>query len=435
MPTKVVIMGLGPIGAGVARQLLSRRNFKIVAAVDIDPAKAGKDLADVLGLAKKTGVKVMADAAAAIRKAKPQVAVLCTSSSLKRVWPQLEAVLKLKVPIVSTTEELSYPWFSNRALARDRRRGEEGEGRGGRHRRQPRLRDGRAADHAHGDLRARGLAACRRIQDARIRRLPFQQKIGSGLTPEQFADKVKDLSVRHVGLTESVAMLADALGWKLDRVTDEIQPKIAQAPVESQFLKVAAGRVCGIVQDGVGYVSGEPRIVLHMEAYLGAPETYDRVGSRARRGSTSRPTAATTATWRPRRSRSTPSRGCSRRRPGCTRCAASRCRPSPGSRRRDAAARLPEGDGRGFARLERRGLRTRGGRDSRPPPPPRSGRGASSRATAWAWWRPRPPTSARSTSRSPRTWRARSGSSPASAPTCATATATWPAATRIAPPT
>jgi 4-hydroxy-tetrahydrodipicolinate reductase len=116
-----------------------------------------------------------------------------------------------------------------------------------------------------------------RIQDARIRRLPFQQKIGSGLTPEQFAEKVKDLSVRHVGLTESVAMIADALGWKLDRVTDEIQPRIAREPVESQFLKVPAGRVCGIVQDGVGYVAGEPRVALHMEAYLGAPETYDRV--------------------------------------------------------------------------------------------------------------------------------------------------------------
>src|SRR3990170_4686209 len=278
MPTKVMIMGLGPIGAGDARQLLSRSNFKIVAAVDIDPAKAGKDLGEVLGLAKKSGVKVVADAIAAIRKAKPQVAVLCTSSSLKRVWPQLESVLKLKVPIVSTTEELSYPWFSNRVLARKidaaaKKAKVAVVGTG--------VNPGFAMDALPITL----TAICERvhslrvdrIQDARIRRLPFQQKIGSGLTPEQFAEKVKDLSVRHVGLTESVAMLADALGWKLDRITDEIQPKIAQAPVESQFLKVAAGRVCGIVQDGIGYVSGEPRIALHMEAYLGAPETYDRV--------------------------------------------------------------------------------------------------------------------------------------------------------------
>jgi hypothetical protein len=278
MPTKVMIMGLGPIGAGVARQLAARKNFKIVSAVDIDPAKAGKDLGAVVGLGKRTGIKVGTDPAAAIRKTRPQVAVLCTSSALKKVWPQVEAVLKLKVPIVSTTEELSYPWFSNRALAtkidaaaRKAKVAVVGTG----------VNPGFAMDALPLTL----TAICERvdsvrvdrIQDARIRRLPFQQKIGSGLTPEQFAEKVKAFTVRHVGLTESVAMIADGLGWKLDRITDEIQPRIAEAPVESEFLKVEAGKVCGIVQDGVGYVNGKPVITLHMEAYLGAPETYDSV--------------------------------------------------------------------------------------------------------------------------------------------------------------
>jgi len=278
MPTKVMIMGLGPIGAGVARQLAARKNFKIVSAVDIDPAKAGKDLGAVVGLGKRTGIKVGTDPAAAIRKTRPQVAVLCTSSALKKVWPQVEAVLKLKVPIVSTTEELSYPWFSNRALARKidaaaKKAKVAVVGTG--------VNPGFAMDALPLTL----TAICERvdsvrvdrIQDARIRRLPFQQKIGSGLTPEQFAEKVKAFTVRHVGLTESVAMIADGLGWKLDRITDEIQPRIAGAPVESQFLKVEAGRVCGVVQDGVGYVKGTPVITLHMEAYLGAPETYDSV--------------------------------------------------------------------------------------------------------------------------------------------------------------
>jgi 4-hydroxy-tetrahydrodipicolinate reductase len=278
MPTRVMIVGLGPIGAGVARQLAARKNFKIVSAVDIDPAKVGRDLGAVIGLEKKAGIEVGADPVAAIRKTKPQVAVLCTSSALKKVWPQVEAVLRLKVPIVSTTEELAYPWFSNRALAR---------------------RIDAAAKKAKVAVVGTGVnpgfamdalpltltAICERvdsvrvdrIQDARIRRLPFQQKIGSGLTAEEFADKVKALTVRHVGLTESVAMIADGLGWKLDRITDEIQPRIAEAPVESQFLRVEAGKVCGIIQDGVGFANGKPVIELHMEAYLGAPETYDSV--------------------------------------------------------------------------------------------------------------------------------------------------------------
>jgi hypothetical protein len=116
-----------------------------------------------------------------------------------------------------------------------------------------------------------------RIQDARIRRLPFQQKIGAGLTREQFDARVMAGTVRHVGLTESIAMIASALNWKLDRVTDDIAPKMAETPVGSEFLEVEAGQVCGIVQDGTGYVGGEPLIRLHMEAYLGAPESYDAV--------------------------------------------------------------------------------------------------------------------------------------------------------------
>jgi 4-hydroxy-tetrahydrodipicolinate reductase len=116
-----------------------------------------------------------------------------------------------------------------------------------------------------------------RVQDARVRRLPFQQKIGSGLTTVQFQKKVDDQTVRHVGLAESVTMIADALGWKLDKITDEIQPKIADKTVESEFLAVDPGYVCGIVQDGIGWRDDKPIIVLHMEAYLGAPESFDSV--------------------------------------------------------------------------------------------------------------------------------------------------------------
>jgi 4-hydroxy-tetrahydrodipicolinate reductase len=273
-----MLMGLGPIGAGVARQLMARRNFKLVAAVDIDPAKVGKDLADVVDLPKRSRVKVGPDPVAAIRKTKPQVAVLCTSSSLKKVWPQIETVLKRRVPIVSTTEELSYPYLSNRALARKidaaaKKAKVAVVGTG--------VNPGFAMDALPIALTAvcERVDAVRveRVQDARIRRLPFQKKIGSGLSVEEFGERVKAGTVRHVGLAESVAMIGDALGWKLERVTDEIQPMIAKGPVESRFLKVAAGQVCGITQDGVGYRDGKPAITLHMEAYLGAPESYDSV--------------------------------------------------------------------------------------------------------------------------------------------------------------
>jgi 4-hydroxy-tetrahydrodipicolinate reductase len=182
------------------------------------------------------------------------------------------------VPVVSTTEELSYPWYSQAALAR---------------------KVDAAAKKAKVAVLGTGVnpgftmdalpimlsVVCERvesvlvnrIQDASIRRLPFQQKIGAGLTPMQFQERVDGGTVRHVGLTESITMIAAAFGWKLDKVTDVIGPKVADHKVTSQFLTVEQGQVCGIIQEGTGFVGGKPLIRLHMEAYLGAPESYDSV--------------------------------------------------------------------------------------------------------------------------------------------------------------
>src|SRR4051794_9515377 len=106
---RVAHVGLGPVGVAIVRQVVARPGLKSVGAVDIDPAKVGEDLGLVAGLPKRLGVKVSRDAASALKHAKPDVVVLCTSSSLKQVMPQIETILKYKAPIVSTTEELSYP--------------------------------------------------------------------------------------------------------------------------------------------------------------------------------------------------------------------------------------------------------------------------------------------------------------------------------------
>src|SRR5262249_1051673 len=88
LPIRVIHIGLGPIGAGVVRQVANRKGFLIVGAVDIDPAKAGKDLGDVCSVGRKLKVKVADDITKAIKATRPDVAVLCTSSSLKKVVPE-----------------------------------------------------------------------------------------------------------------------------------------------------------------------------------------------------------------------------------------------------------------------------------------------------------------------------------------------------------
>jgi 4-hydroxy-tetrahydrodipicolinate reductase len=275
---RVLHFGLGPIGAAIARQAVAREGFEVVGAVDSDPAKGGQDLARVAGMRRRTGVTVRPDLPQALKDARPDVVVHCTSSSLRTVTPQLAAILAARIPVVSTTEELSYPWHANRRLARE-------VDAAARKARVAVLATGVNPGFAMDALPIMITAVCERveritvnrIQDARIRRLPFQQKIGAGLTRAQFAQKVAEGTVRHVGLRESIAMIGDAMGWRIDRIDDDIRPKVARQRVVSDYLQVEAGRVCGIIQDGVGYRRGEPMIRLHMEAYLGAPDSYDEV--------------------------------------------------------------------------------------------------------------------------------------------------------------
>jgi hypothetical protein len=278
MSIRVLHIGLGPIGAAVVGQVATRPGFKAVGAIDIDAVKLGRDLGEVVGLGRKLRVKVSDDLRAVVKATRPDVAVLCTSSSLKKVWPQIEAVLRLKLPIVSTTEELAYPWWNQKALskridaaARKAKVAVVGTG----------VNPGFTMDALPitltGVCQDVTAITVNRIQDARSRRLPFQQKIGCGLTTQEFQTRVDAGTVRHVGLTESIAMIAGAMGWKLDKVTDQIKPVVSKEGISSPHLTVQPGLVCGLIQDGAGYVGGKPIITLHMEAYLGAPESYDSV--------------------------------------------------------------------------------------------------------------------------------------------------------------
>lgn len=278
MIIRVLLVGLGPIGAAVGRQLLERRGFRIVGGVDVDAVKVGRDVGDVIEAGRLLRIKVSADIGRAIRATDPDVAVICTSSSLRAVMPQFEQVLTRRVPIVTTTEEAAYPTRQNRPLAK---------------RLDSAAREAKVAVLGTGvnpgftmdALPIMLTAACQRVhrvevqrvQDARIRRLPFQQKIGAGLTSQQFRTRVAEGLVRHVGFAESIQMIADSLGWRLEQITEDVQPRLASEAVHSAELKVARGQVCGLIQEGIGYVGGEARITLRLEAYLGAPDSYDSV--------------------------------------------------------------------------------------------------------------------------------------------------------------
>lgn len=275
MSIRVAHIGLGPIGIAVAAQIAARSGMESVLALDLSPAKQGVSLGEILGGAS-SGPKVRPDMETALRELKPEVAILCTGSSLPGVWPQIETILRAGVPVVSTTEELAFPSGPNQSLAPklDDLAKECGVGIVG-----TGVNPGFVMDTLpillSGACERVDWVRVERIQDASARRLPFQQKIGAGLSLEEWQKRADAGTVRHVGLRESISMIAYALGWELERISDEISPVIAQNAVSSAHLSVAAGQVCGLKQIGTGFVGGQALIQLHMEAYLGAPKSYE----------------------------------------------------------------------------------------------------------------------------------------------------------------
>jgi 4-hydroxy-tetrahydrodipicolinate reductase len=275
---RVVHYGLGPIGIGVAKMIAKRSDMRIVGAIDIDPNKVGKDFGDLLGDGQKLGVTVTSDAQSVLDKDKADIVVLTTASALKKIKGQIAQVAAAGLPIVSTCEELSYPPAHNADIVDEldalaKRHGIAIYGTG--------VNPGFTMDALPLMLTAPCAEVKRirvvRMQDASVRRLPFQQKIGAGNTRAEFQKKVDDGSVRHVGLRESITMIAGAFGWTLSDYQEVIEPVMAAQDVATPFLTVKAGSVAGVNQVGRGFVNGEERITLELVAYVGAPESHDTV--------------------------------------------------------------------------------------------------------------------------------------------------------------
>lgn len=274
---KVVQMGLGPIGNKATIYLAERAQFQIMGAVDLDPAKVGQDVGVLAGLAP-LGVKVTADLDSVLKSADIDVVLLTTASSLVKVEKQLAAILPYGVNVVSSCEELSYPWQTYPELA---------------------AKIDSLAKTYNASVLSTGVnpgflmdflpiamtGVCRnvnkitieRFQDATFRRIPFQKKIGAGLTLEVFHNKIADGTLRHVGLTESIHMIAARLGWKLDKTEDNITPIIASHDVNTEHLQIKAGMALGVQQIGRGLCGEKELIRLAFRAAIGEPETHDRI--------------------------------------------------------------------------------------------------------------------------------------------------------------
>ena len=275
---KVVHVGLGPIGQGIARMVLETEGLQVVGATDMAPDQDGRDLGAVLALGRKVRVKVDGNAEKFAKKARADVAVLCTSSSLKALRPQVLALVGSGMNVVSTCEELAYPSPATAAVFRE-------IDAAAKRKKVSVLATGVNPGFAMDALALVLTAPCshvRRISvsrcvDAATRRLPLQRKVGAGLNLNQFRRAMTEGSVRHVGLRESVYMIADALGWKLDRVDETLEAAIAPRDLDTEYLRIPAGGVAGIKQHARGFRGEDGVISLDLQMYVGADSPRDHV--------------------------------------------------------------------------------------------------------------------------------------------------------------
>jgi hypothetical protein len=275
---RVIQYGIGPIGASIVRLMRQKNSLEIVGAIDTDAKKVGRDLGEVVGASDAPwGILVSADAASVL--AKPaDVVVHSTSSYLTSVMDQLLACLGAGLCIVSTCEELAYPFRKHPQLSKtlDEAAKEEGVallGTG--------VNPGFVMDKLPLTLSAVSQwvdwVSAVRIVDASKRRLPLQKKIGAGMTPDEFRAQVAAGVIKHHGLPESIAMVADGLGFSLDDISETIEPMIAEEVIKTEFLEVEPGQVAGVHQMGRGTAAGQEKIFMELKMYVGAKNPADTV--------------------------------------------------------------------------------------------------------------------------------------------------------------
>ena len=273
---RIIHYGIGAIGAEVVRLCLNRPEIEIVGAIDAHPSKAGLDLGEAANAGRTLGITVAYEAEPLLKDVYADVVVHSTSSALTTVYPQLMSIVSAEKSVISSCEELAFPWTRYPEISRklDRRARETGVrllGTG--------VNPGFVMDFLPLVL----ATACQQVRSIRIervvdvgtRRMNLQRKVGVGLSVEGFQSGANDGTIGHVGLRESLLMIADTMGWRLDDVAETLEPVIAQGHHKTEYFSVERGYVRGLRQSVRGLSAGREVVRLDLEMSLGVDDPRD----------------------------------------------------------------------------------------------------------------------------------------------------------------
>jgi len=262
----VAIVGLGPIGLEAARAVHADPGMTLAGLVDISPDLQGDKPID--GGPEVTGELPACD-----------VAVACTTSDFPAMLPLIEQACRQKTHVVSSCEEMLWPWYRHKDAADAAQREAEAAGvallgTG--------VNPGFVLDYlpvvlSSMVLEVAGVKAIRRV-NAGTRRRPLQAKVGATMTVDAFNERKAAGTIGHRGMAESVALLAAGLGRDIPAgaVEETLDPVVAEQAIESALGTIQPGQVAGI--HNVGRWTGEGlAIELDLIMSVGWPDPHDSV--------------------------------------------------------------------------------------------------------------------------------------------------------------
>ncbi|MGD8932540.1 MAG: 2,4-diaminopentanoate dehydrogenase [Chromatiales bacterium] len=280
---RVLLLGTGQMGSGIARLALKKTGLQLVGAFARRAGRSGKDLGPLIGLEKQLGILVQHELSAVIEQTRPQIAIQATCSRLRDAREEIQTLLRQGVNVISIAEELAYPASASAAIADELRNLALAQ---------------RVALLGTGvnpgfvlDLLVIALtgvcAEVNSIQASRVNDLaPYGPTVldsqGVGLTPSAFARGLEaGTVVGHFGFAQSIAMIGHALGWEIERVEQTRRPIISQVRRTTPFVTVEPGQVAGCHHRAVAFRQDRPVITLdhpqQIQPQLEGIATGDRI--------------------------------------------------------------------------------------------------------------------------------------------------------------
>ncbi len=259
---QIAIWGFGAMGAGMAKMLSKKTGADIAAVCDLHPERVGKSIGEILNIERWTDVIIENDIEKALEGKSIDLCLLATDSFTKGAFKKLKTIMEKGINVITTAEEMAYPKAQEPHLAQEidaiaKANGVTVLGTG--------INPGMIMD-----LLVVCLTGCMEevthVEAKRINSLsPFGVTVmdeqGVGITETEYYRRVAEGKLAgHVGFNESINMIADAIGWKVERFEQQMSPILTTVDRKSTYGFAAAGNLAGINMTGQGFVDGEVKI-------------------------------------------------------------------------------------------------------------------------------------------------------------------------------